>query len=165
MIVSGLPRSEYTLEVIRWLIDRVFEDVPDAISRLEDTLANPWQNPEVAELTAFDLANRLAPESPNVCAAVAYLVPLAERLKHHLETLQQKYGYNLDVFPQPDRANVTTSIKLLAKIAERVYYVGGTMTRTHTEMLEDAGTIDARHFAILRPLLLALAHVPQARPT
>jgi hypothetical protein len=162
---ANSARTEYTIEHVRNIITWTFSAVPGAGERLSAELVDPWAHPELSYAITFELTNYLAPGNPHTGIAVTHLIPLVERLTAHLQAMRVQHGRDLAAFPEKDRNDSETSIKIVTEIAERTYFNTGTMVREPPGGFEDSGTITAEHYAIIRPLLAALARTPLPRTT
>jgi hypothetical protein len=163
--VVAAPKSEYLIEHVRSIIQRAFAGSVTAVARLSSELLAPWPLPAFSLSLAFELSNYLIPDGMYVERAVALLGPLVERLTAHLASMRAQHGPNVSTFPEPDRADTETSIKILTEVAQRTYYNTGTMIRVEGGLFEDSGTITSQHYALIRPLLVALAHAPLTHTT
>jgi hypothetical protein len=134
-------------------------------NRLANLAREPWRHTHVAVLLAGVLAENLHESRPldERQHTQPILLEIVTRCEVRTRELLAANGNNVDTYEDVDRRTLEACIRVLRNAAERLYFASGTMERsTPTGLFSDSGHIDAEQFALLQPLLEALASVPYA---
>jgi hypothetical protein len=160
-LVPNQPKSDYTRNLVSWAVLGTLQGDADARQRVDPVLNEPWTYHDTANSVIFDLANRLGPNMDEGVrsSAAAGLAALAQRLIAQVDSLTSQFGYNLDAYPDPQKAHAEAGFRLISEIAERVYYVAGFRPQQRVGSAE----IDEQMFTLLRPILDPLASFRFAR--
>ncbi|MDP9025438.1 MAG: hypothetical protein M3N13_08700, partial [Candidatus Eremiobacteraeota bacterium] len=152
---------DVTIELSRGLITLTVAGDSDAADRLDRTLSDPWQNPELAKLVVFALATSLAPcsETTNAVELQSRVLGFIKRLHSQLDDALAAHGYDYSNYPAGEADRTKLSVDLLMELAHRL--------QIHMDIASPSGDIanldEARtHYAALLPLFEALATVPIA---
>lgn len=148
---SRQSTSDALNTAVRFLLDLALQGEASATATINAIFSEPWEHLESIDRWAiFVIAKLASNDSAAASQARELLLRAAESARSGLGSLMERRGGSLDSYPPEDRRRAEAWLKVVAAIAQRLYfqYSFGARSRSVTDLVE------------LTPIFEALGAVP-----